>query len=1045
MERTVTHRLGDSVSTNERPETVVWLVPSECAAREISRRLPPDSKVGTFESILSGEVPPSAPASRLRLDQVVAKLSSSEKLAYFRDVFTSRGFIDGAAGLIEEANSVGLKSAMLAKVAKGPRAAKSQACAELLAEWQKGAKEFASPLAAAKEIKLDGIVRIIVRGFSEFTPVEWQILEALNEQAALVFELPFVDTVRPQVFDCIAETRQRVSECKNATIIDAEPIDESDSRPAGLLHLARNLFGPSVPPSDDGSGVQFIEAPGELGEARLVARRICKLIASGVRPERIVVTMRELDRSADLLDEVFGEYGIPVEVAVETPIARNPAVATLMRAMRLPTENWLFASVTALLRSCYFRPDWPGANVDVIRRSESLLRMLGEPHGKENYLSAIELWATKPPEGLEDEGPQESRRLKKARIATECRPFLVRFFAIGDEFPAKDQHDAFVKWMRMFAADIGLAGVANEDASESASLVLLWSELGRDGERKQTRAGFLNELAIVAGTACLPLRAENGRVRVVAAEEARHIDCDYLFVLGLGEKSFPKLSPPTSLLDDSDRNALRELGVPFAKPADRLGREQLLFLQLVGRPKLELTLSFAAVDERGQDLLPGGFLRAAQEIFAKDAVPTERQRMLIEGYTKREAIASAEARVQFAAQLAARRDLNIPQPAGLPAGLTDHLARANQVAHARFRSNDFNRYDGGLENAAALAEVSNRFGPERVFSPTALEDYIACPFKFFFGNVLNLEELDEPSEEVEQTRRGSAFHRALSRLHRSLRSDDPEMTAASLPEHINDRLETEMNEAIAEYARRSSSRATKRLWELEGKRLRRSIAKYRGHWDSFVEPWRKGGHKLSPELMEADFGSKAARPIQSAAATGETNELVIEVGGIVVRIGGTIDRVDVVQLEEGLGYYVIDYKTGKRSYYSSSGIIKMEKLQLPLYALAVEKVCFPGRAARPLGLAYWLVTDTGPKTVLPQRQALGWLSDREKWTTFRNQLEAWVAEIVRNIRAARFPLAPRSLTCTDTCAFGQACRISQSRSIGKSWNMTPTAMEASDE
>ena len=91
------------------------------------------------------------------------------------------------------------------------------------------------------------------------------------------------------------------------------------------------------------------------------------------------------------------------------------------------------------------------------------------------------------------------------------------------------------------------------------------------------------------------------------------------------------------------------------------------------------------------------------------------------------------------------------------------------------------------------------------------------------------------------------------------------------------------------------------------------------------------------------------------------------------------------------------------------------------------------RPARPLGLAYWLVTDTGAKPVLPagRNSALAWVADAEAWPRFSKQLEDWVARIVAHIRAGDFPLAPRSETCTDTCAFGSVCRIAQSRSTGK--------------
>ena len=43
-------------------------------------------------------------------------------------------------------------------------------------------------------------------------------------------------------------------------------------------------------------------------------------------------------------------------------------------------------------------------------------------------------------------------------------------------------------------------------------------------------------------------------MRVLSAEDAAGADADYLFVVGLGEGSFPDLSPPRSLLDDADRD-----------------------------------------------------------------------------------------------------------------------------------------------------------------------------------------------------------------------------------------------------------------------------------------------------------------------------------------------------------------------------------------------------------------------------------------------------------------------------------------------------------
>jgi hypothetical protein len=111
----------------------------------------------------------------------------------------------------------------------------------------------------------------------------------------------------------------------------------------------------------------------------------------------------------------------------------------------------------------------------------------------------------------------------------------------------------------------------------------------------------------------------------------------------------------------------------------------------------------------------------------------------------------------------------------------------------------------------------------------------------------------------------------------------------------------------------------------------------------------------------------------------------------------------------------------------------MKKLQLPLYALAVERLLLPG--GRPLGLAYWMVTEAGSKVVLPGRPATAWLKPTDHWTRYRAELERWVATLVDHVRGGVFPLKPRAEDCTNACPYGQICRIANSRAVEKIWEL----------
>src|SRR5262249_59567386 len=283
--------------------------------------------------------------------------------------------------------------------------------------------------------------------------------------------------------------------------------------------------------------------------------------------------------------------------------------------------------------------------------------------------------------------------------------------------------------------------------------------------------------------------------------------------------------------DESERQRLRDAGLDFVSVADLLPEEMLLFYQVATRARQRLVLSYPAVDERGQDLLPSSFLNAILDCFAPGVVPVERRTMLTEGFNRDEPLSPAERRVRAAAGAGLEATEKQLRRAGLSPDLAANLAAAALMVRQRFHAGDYTAHDGLFRNPAVIAELRRLFGPEKVFSPTALEDYVACPFRFFFGHVLHLEPLEEPREEIEVTRRGQAVHRALSRLHAQLREAGIHEPVEEVEAHVLEHFRL----AIAEDVARAPGPASKALWTLEGKRLLRVAARYREQWQEFVK------------------------------------------------------------------------------------------------------------------------------------------------------------------------------------------------------------------
>ena len=438
---------------------------------------------------------------------------------------------------------------------------------------------------------------VFVDGFSDFTRPQHDFLELLCEWVEeLWVALPGEnDDRRRDLFARPRETLERLRPLGPEVEWLSPPARQEMHRPAGLAHLERQLFRPlrSVERSADAAGVALIEAPGVVGEARLVARRIKTLLLEGTAPDEIMVVLRDASPYADILGEVFDEYDLPVEMEGTDPLTRNPAAALLLRAARLPDDDWPFAGVTALLRNTYFRPSWPEATPDMPQRAEVLLRLLGEPRGRGAYLSAVRRWAEQQQPGLEDEEAEESRRRRTHELAKECGAFLHRFFQAWDPAPARTPLSEHLDWLRRFARDVGVTPAAQEMETDKKALEQMWDDLGqwlgRDerrhgpGGRALDRKTFLRRLSALAGESCRPRSPSGpGRVRILSANQARHLEADHVFILGLGERSFPRLTPPQTLFDEQERQALQIAGLDFGA-GDLLPEEMLLFYQVVAR------------------------------------------------------------------------------------------------------------------------------------------------------------------------------------------------------------------------------------------------------------------------------------------------------------------------------------------------------------------------------------------------------------------------------------------------------------------------------
>jgi ATP-dependent helicase/DNAse subunit B len=333
-------------------------------------------------------------------------------------------------------------------------------------------------------------------------------------------------------------------------------------------------------------------------------------------------------------------------------------------------------------------------------------------------------------------------------------------------------------------------------------------------------------------------------------------------------------------------------------------------------------------------------------------------------------------------------------------------ARALRMAqHRLIRLDRLGPFDGRLRATAGIERVARAF---EFFTPSQLESLVFCPFQFFNRYVLKLDTIDERDElEDDASWRGSVLHMVLERVHRQIQelplSDTPNDTLWT-------RLEGTIDTVIAEQQEPPSA-VERNLREIQAQRLRRTARQYAAQYDDYLQ---KIGDQVECAGVEVAFGP----------GTPSAPSLTLGQGDQVVRLSGTIDRIDVLRGDGEPRYRVIDYKSGHVP--AGQDVTSGLMLQLPLYALAVQQLGLAAGVEELKDFGYWELRSAGYKPVsIPA------------WGPFRDQVTAFVLDTVGRLRQGLFPVHPRKAECTRMCDFRAVCRIAQVRAVGKVWTDAP--------
>jgi ATP-dependent helicase/nuclease subunit B len=249
-------------------------------------------------------------------------------------------------------------------------------------------------------------------------------------------------------------------------------------------------------------------------------------------------------------------------------------------------------------------------------------------------------------------------------------------------------------------------------------------------------------------------------------------------------------------------------------------------------------------------------------------------------------------------------------------GVADDLVLTRGLALLDGRSADvLSVFDGDL-STAGVASL------DQIVSPTQLEAWTACPHAYFMRYMLGIKAVEEPDDQISITAldRGTTHHEALDRFHRAV-------IAGELPQPAGHGWSAVHRDALMRYFDDECARAQRR-----GRTGRRA------HWSDEQERMRADllGWLDHDSRCSIDRGSTV---LASEHRFGRTDPVGIDIGGRIIQLHGSIDRVD--QTADG-SIVVTDHKSGSADKYRKLGpddpTLSGAVFQLPAYAVAARSL-----------------------------------------------------------------------------------------------------------
>jgi len=763
-----------------------------------------------------------------------------------------------------------------------------------------------------------------VDGFSEWSAPELELLAALvprSERATLTFCLDRLPAQKLSWLSNWSVASQTFEECRNrlgglpgaelaVELLERQPDHSRFSKNPVLQHLEEFWAEPQI---YEGSAqsvrrtLRVAACADPEGEVTLAAREILRYVRAGGRYREVTVLVRQLSSYHDLFQRLFARYEIPFFLDRREAVSHHPLAQLTRSALRTVASQWL-------------RDDWFAAlKTGLVPATDEELDHLENEALARGWQGAM--WHK--PIALPNEPDLESRlsnllhrilppfqRVALALGVRQNKPTGPQLTAALRAFwGALDVERRLEEWAaaEISTADFRVPNSVHATVWEQMNAWLDNVELAFPDESLSLREWLPILEAGLSSLSVGVIPPALDQVLIGSVDRSHNPDITLALVLGLNETVFPAQPETAVLLTEADRVELEKSGVVLGATArQHLGRERHLAYIACTRARQRLVLTRALSDTKGSPLNESPFLAQVRRLFPSlesETIPAWNDWRESEHANE---LVAPLLKIRASEALSARDGLHTSAPAALErlAALPALAATLEQLRH--FQNPD-------PEETLAPELAARLYGPALRTSVSRMEQFAACPFKFFVHSGLRAEERKKFELDVKE--QGSFQHEALACFHEELRAEKKRWRDVT-PAEARDRMGRIARGFLASY-RDGLLQASE-----QSRFLARILTESLQDFVETLVDWMRGQYRFDPVEVELPFGAEDGAPAWS-----------LELGdGHRLELHGRIDRIDLCPATgdgEAL-CVVVDYKSSQRKLdpvLMANGL----QLQLPAY------------------------------------------------------------------------------------------------------------------